>query len=381
MRLYAPNGAIRNVQVSPINPGVAPRTLGIDEITLYGITANLTIAKSIDGWQTRQNIHTFTEGTIVTNIRELQNGELLVTVREENYQGSGLTVEHIYISSSVITVWTKTLTTSARLGSLWGTSIYDNVILLTTYDENYTNSHAYLSLDYGKTFKTVFQGPVTPYNRFHIHDCEYDPWTGMLWLVCGDEPAGSRYFFSPNWGVNWYDVAEGMTVGYQDTGVLALPDRLLFAPDDGPSAIRQILKNKYNTPKYTHREVENVFVDGGDQQSGVLRVGQMTIAYWASKQNSLVQKYKKPYNLICVFRERPLIVCSGDGVKWYSLVNLRTVFGTDPAECGEILVQRFLGPDKNGKIYLVVRTNAGNVIDPLNHYWFLKADFPSWELI
>ena len=116
-------------------------------------------------------------------------------------------VSKIYVSTNFETGdhrnWTHKVTADSGYFSFrYGLSNRGNVILVSTYGSN--AKHLYISLDCGNNWITrdITEHGITvkdPNDTFHIHDVEYDPWNGRIWLSTGDRANGGLWY-SDDWG-------------------------------------------------------------------------------------------------------------------------------------------------------------------------------------
>ncbi|MDK6679341.1 hypothetical protein QP248_02610 [Aerococcus sp. UMB8608] len=124
----------------------------------------------------------------------------------------------------------------------WGSTRHENVIAFTTYEKagmETSNRHeAFLSTDSGRTFKRIFdksiiispEFPPLEDRRTHLHDIEYDPLSGRLYIWAGDFGAASLYY-SDDWGNTWNMFANQRKFAGNYTQLISGPRGLFLAAD------------------------------------------------------------------------------------------------------------------------------------------------------
>ena len=118
---------------------------------------------------------------------------------------------------------------------------------------------AWLSTDYGNTFKLIFdqkettkliEGAPTWTETAHMHTCSFGPYWNRIWIVTGDRPNSATYYsddFGKTW--KWVDVKFNGDV-MQFTGIIALPNCVVFGSDRAPNGVFVYYRgNKSDTPK------------------------------------------------------------------------------------------------------------------------------------
>lgn len=240
------------------------------------------------------------------------------------------------------TNWAKVADASAGYFSRdYGLSIRDNVVMATTYgskDAANPPRFLYLSRDYGNTFEEIevvsIADMIDPAN-FHIHDCEYDPFTGRLWVSSGDL-SNSALYYSDDWGQTW-----GKLTGVgQPTSITALPDCILLGSDDKPDGYKILTKDLAEPKKKpVLSDLKVVYAPelNEDDVSNLVHVANVS---W-TRIDSQIDTY--PYCLVGVLNTAGTtgvarVVASPDGKTFYPLV-------TDKS--GDMLIGKVVGPCSN----------------------------------
>lgn len=120
----------------------------------------------------------------------------------------------VFISSESGVFGSTPSFSSGTFNHNWGTTRHANVIGFTTYEvaglDAGQKHEAWLSVDNGATFQKIFDNSVITDAKFppltdtrtHLHDIEYDPYTGRIWIWAGDFDAQSLYY-SDTMGASW----------------------------------------------------------------------------------------------------------------------------------------------------------------------------------
>lgn len=203
-------------------------------------------------------------GSTIESVRQLDNGELLVT----NYIGSE-TRRAVWVSdgySSGSPTFTRVLTARAeyiKFTSAWSQSDHGRIVLLNEYgpktpdwsgNEIGPGDNArltYMSMDYGKTWRTIFD--LNEYlveehshdntDGQHLHGVAWDPWWDRIWVSFGDNLGGrgsNGIVYSDDLGSTWKTAHyfSGTASPHQVVGILPMPSCIIFAGDMGPNIVR-----------------------------------------------------------------------------------------------------------------------------------------------
>ena len=177
-------------------------------------------------------------------VRDLDNGEVLVSSGGVNTQAE-LWVSTGFRTNPQTATWKKTKTAASPgvfFSNSWSFSVHKNIVLVNEYGPkpggNGNARYCYMSLDYGQTWKTIYDLGTGTGN--HLHGVCYDPYWDRIWLTHGDDT--SSILYSDNLGANW-STAQTTTVAagdFQVVGILALPNCVLFASDGQPNGVLRI---------------------------------------------------------------------------------------------------------------------------------------------
>lgn len=192
-------------------------------------------------------------------VMQLENGELLATT------GVDPTAREVWLSSGYgkggTVTWTKVLTAGGpyvTFAKAWSVSTYRNIVLLAEYGAKMPTykgatvttfaRYVYMSLDYGKTWSTVFDlqdyllndRGVASADDQHLHGVAWDPYWDRIWVTFGDTTNGTVY--SDDLGATWQTAHWGplYSSGNQNVGILPMPKCILFGTDTSPNGVQRI---------------------------------------------------------------------------------------------------------------------------------------------
>lgn len=330
--LYMPEGMIE-LDFTYGDTMVTGSPMDIDAATntIYG-GVGTEVHKSTDGWLTTEAIFDLA-GAAIGLVRFLPNGAVLAT----GYDGSVWVTD----ANQANAAKKYTFTAGATILNM-GNSVHKNICLLSSYGTKGANPPRFviLSRDYGQTFEQIYEGPSDE-TDYHIHDVDFDPWTGVIWVTEGDSGNTRRYVYSPDFGVTWVPVLSNN----RDTGVLALHDRVLFLSDSAPAGIRQIRKNAIDRLQaYEDSPIEQVYYV--KEQSSPSMGGWL---YWRIRQRDAF-----PYLLVAdyytggVVTETNKLIASADGITWYVIWESAMQLGDTRGNTG---ITSMTPPDSNGYCY------------------------------
>lgn len=250
--------------------------------------------QTFDDGETWELLHQFA-GSQTDSVRQLESGELFVTT--SNSAGASAWVSSGFASGGPVT-FTKTLDAHSKFIKWPGAwSIFDdgNLIAMIDYGgkagmeyggeivpDGQNARFAYLSLDFGKTWKTIFDlnkwvvdnGYGTPDDDdvmqgrgVHCHGIAYDKWWNRIWITFGDNTTiasinsigGTCY--SDNFGEQWTAANWGKdsqsesptNSRHQLVGIWPMPECILFGTDSAPNGVHRIERSqgKYPAGEYT----------------------------------------------------------------------------------------------------------------------------------
>lgn len=205
-------------------------------------------------------------GTNIESVRQLANGQLLVTANfisetrraalvSTNYGGNG-PVEFV-----------RTLTASApyvKFAPSWSMYDHGRIALLAEYgpktgalwggqtvNPGENARYVYLSMDYGTTWATVFDLNTflttahghTSTDTQHVHGVAWDAYWDRIWVSWGDNMGGNGsngIAYSDDLGTTWNTAHywSGPNAPHQAVGIQPMPKCILFFGDLGPDVIR-----------------------------------------------------------------------------------------------------------------------------------------------
>ncbi|HDR4702404.1 BppU family phage baseplate upper protein [Bacillus paranthracis] len=329
--------------------GIRLREMGKDGV-VYGIDG-ATIKKYDDLTNTWSTVLTAPLPPNV--ILSLDNGELLFTT----FPNDGINKSTVYVTENGQKSF-KEVFQSSNVGNCyfhnnWGKSTHGNIVVLSEYGTRGIAIGVYLSTDYGKTFKMVFNirdyGPVP--NNAHVHGSRYDPYWNRIWVVNGDLE-NSSLFWSDDLGVTWKTTGNPFN---QLLNIMPMKNCVLFGADSVPYAIyRMDREDKNMTPKL---KIAHIY-----SEDTVGHLSYLPKAFHQRDENSPV--------IINFCPENPDMVSTYPNV-WalatYDGINYYEIFRDTITKIDDISMLAYL-PTKNNKA--VVTTSKGKV---------LIGNAPVWE--
>jgi hypothetical protein len=174
----------------------------------------------------------------IKGIRQLANGELLVSTAANAGVAGSLWLSSGYPTTGAAATWTKVLDAAGGASSYfdgsWGMSCYGSICAVSEYGLGHTGDksrYAYLSTDSGATWTQIFD--IGTVEELHVHGIAYDPWWDALWLATGDVPVGKTLQVSFDHGSSWTVVSTAM----QYVGIIPIENAILFTTDDAPNGV------------------------------------------------------------------------------------------------------------------------------------------------
>lgn len=176
-----------------------PGTMGWSRTRIWSYQA-AALAITTDDTDTWAVIRTFTNP--VRSLRCMDNGELIVSTRSTD----GLSPHELWLSTGMAAdpataTWAKVMDgATAGIGPAngWSWSVHGPIVAVADYGlkGGADNArHAYLSADYGHTWRTIFDLGTKTGN--HLHGIARDPYWDRLWLSYGDDTSGILYSDAP----------------------------------------------------------------------------------------------------------------------------------------------------------------------------------------
>lgn len=267
------------------------------------------------GLTTGANVNIFA-GSTVESVRQLDNGELLITC----LRGSSSRRE-IWVTTNLDNPVTRTFTRTdearaefIKYTSAWSQSDHGPIVLVNEYGPKtptWTGANiapgnnarfTRLSTDSGKTWKTIFdlnqylttvQGRTNTDNQ-HLHGVAWDPIWDTIWVTYGDNFGGAGcngIVYSQDLGATWKTAHfySGSTPPHQLVGIQPMPKCILFYGDLGPDVIRiDRSEGKYKEGGYTTTIAFNSKASGRHLCQGFTRIDRVgddgpALAAWSSE--------------------------------------------------------------------------------------------------
>lgn len=209
----------------------------------------------------------------------------------------------------------------------YGSTQYANVIGLTTYEpsglEESKKHEAWLSTDNGATFKKIFDKntivELQPNNdgRVHLHDIEYDPYSGVIYIWNGD--FGNKALnYSTDMGNTWKMVDETKQNG-NTTQLLATEKGIALCGDTYGGGIEYINidRSQFIFPDIKESDIDPEYWKFNDGlEDGY--VGSRYIAYrkFVNREDGVYLIPYKPEYLKEGDFKTTYIAYSPDGINW-----------------------------------------------------------------
>ncbi len=293
-----------------LNPIIRP-TLGreISDVTpegtiyAYGGT-NLYKSTNLGvSWVQIQN--PFTQGNI-SRFKKLTSKELLIVGNDLDGK-KGLQVWKSNTDEEIIRK-VAVLDTVSDANSFWGLETYGNIILFAPYvlqpRKSKQTLKAYISRDYGETWKCIFNAPSI--ESWHFHSIKLDPYESRIWLLNGDGTKNTNVWFTDDWGQNWSNLWPEGKSPVQFTDLAILPHCLIFGMDDnkGRGFFRlDKAKNRSSAGDLKSQLHEAFFIDkiGAPAEATGTLITHLNVAYLPSQS------------------PRGLLTATKDGIDFYVL--------------------------------------------------------------
>ena len=257
----------RPATVTPVASSYTPGALSADRTRVYTSLANPPRYSDDDG-QTWTDLTSIPGGVSVESTLLLDDGEMLVTglvgsiSRRRVWRSEGL--------ASGKPTWTQVLEApyaGIKFTQAWSQSTHGRIVLVNEYGPkagmawpgitgNVPRGEAavrtYLSLDYGRTFKVIFNlhdwvttaGGRSNSDMQHLHGVAWDPYWDRIWVTYGDGMGGkgsNGVIFSDDLGDTWHfahHTPEGSQSSFQVVGIQPMPRCVLMFGDTTPAVMR-----------------------------------------------------------------------------------------------------------------------------------------------
>lgn len=187
--------------------------------TLY-LRNGSTLEKSEDWGVTFTSLNTFSD--VIRRVAAVDDNTILVITNDGE----------VYKSNEAKTSFTNVHTLTGVPADWGGFDTCDNIALISEYTGSSVRK-VYLSIDFGQTWTTMVDFLTflpQPNGMSHIHDVRYDPYEGLIWVVCGDGLDGDMVFFTDNFGASWQELASSEFRRY--TAIIPFPDEVYFGTDE-----------------------------------------------------------------------------------------------------------------------------------------------------
>lgn len=262
---------LRPATVTPVAASYTPGMLSKDRTRVYTSFANPPRYSDDDG-VTWTDLPLLPGGVSAESTLLLDDGEMLVT----GYVGS-VSRRRVWRSEGLASgkpTWVQVLEApyaGIKFTQAWSQSAHGRIVLINEYgpksgmpwlnvpgDENgnvprgEAAVRTYLSLDYGKTFKVIFnlhdwvttKGGRAHSDMQHLHGVAWDPYWDRIWITYGDGMGGkgsNGVIYSDDLGDTWHfahHTPEGAASAFQCVGILPMPRCVLMFGDTTPAVMR-----------------------------------------------------------------------------------------------------------------------------------------------
>ena len=263
--------SVKSASITTGHPsGEVPHTISPDGMKMWATYSLGKLLESTDFGKTWNVLHDFGDLHRVAWVRQTDNGELLLRLETYVYGEGGVMIDvrqrvmrSVEYGTAGITFETCIDIQNRRnviFHNGWSISTHKNIFVISEYgakgDEAWGGAtlpvelsarYAYLSLDYGKTWKTIFDthDHIADANGVHVHGVCYDPYWERIWINCGDWVSGLWY--SDDLGATWTESEYFERIGgvapegkRQNVGIIALPTCILFGTDYAQDGVHRI---------------------------------------------------------------------------------------------------------------------------------------------
>lgn len=257
----------RPATVTAVSSSYTPGALSADRTRVYTSLANPPRYSDDDG-ATWTDLTLIPGGVSVESTLLLDDGEMLVSGlvgsvnRRRVWRSSGL--------ASGAPTWTQVLEApfaGIKFTQAWSQSTHGRIVLINEYGpkagmpwpgfegdvpRGEAAVRTYLSLDYGRTFKVIFNlhewvttaGGRSNSDMQHLHGVAWDPHWDRVWVTYGDGMGGKSsngVIYSDDLGATWrfaHHTPEGSASSFQVVGIQPMPRCVLMFGDTTDAVMR-----------------------------------------------------------------------------------------------------------------------------------------------
>ena len=149
---------------------------------------------------------------------------------------------------------------TGKLSHMFGRFKHENILGFSTYHSpagmgDGQLHEAFLSTDNGKTYNKVFDneklatllksGGTYTDPRVHLHDFEYDPYSGRLYIWQGDFDSVT-FYYSDDWGASW-NIGFPRGVADNHSQIIANKEGITFGADNPTGGVGFLKLNRNST--------------------------------------------------------------------------------------------------------------------------------------
>ena len=214
---------------------------------IYASQSN-RVVQSLDEGETWQEVCRTPNSMMVRAIRDSDDGEILFSsnryasggIKAKVYKTKNYNVDDL--SGIEVVEVLEADNINADFNDDWGLDVQHNIAVAIEYGRQGDDgaSCAYLSTDFGSTFKKIFDQKTTPAGidggpvwtkDAHTHTIHYDRYWGRIWIVAGDQDNSAAYYsddLGETWGVIKGSVGKDSV---QYTGITSYPEAVFFGSD------------------------------------------------------------------------------------------------------------------------------------------------------
>ena len=271
-----------------------------------------------------RSIYTSPDGenwTELTNLEGAESPIAFVVVSDTNRIIAACQGGQVFVSDENGEFSSTPAFTSGSFDVRFGHFKYRNIIGLNTYEshgfDDGQKHEAFLSTDNGETFKKVFDIstldtlPPLDDDRYHLHDMEYDPYNGRLYLWTGDF-MNRTLNYSDDWGDTWHTALPRGEAG-NSTQVIATKDGIALGSDTNPGGIAfiELDRSKGTEEKPSIEKYDRAFWSFSDYQDRYV-----ALRRWVERDKGI---YLVPFAAEYDDNNSGIIAFSRDGYNWYEI--------------------------------------------------------------